>query len=341
VRPSRHGGAWRVWRGALLVLLLASGARTQSLYSLSVIVFYDQNANGVQDPGEKTRIPGALVEIAGRTGRSSAGSGQVILAEIPGGTHILSIQPGSLPPFYRAEPSLVVSIPESRLVHVGVTLPIGANRPNTYMAFGDSITDGEGSSSRAGYRKELESRLRRYFGQGVVINESVAGATTDRGVRRVASALDQHRPAYTLILFGTNDWDDSRASDVLARASVESLRRIIRRVQGAQSLPFVATAPPTNVGFDERATPERNQWLRSLNELIRAMVVEEGAALVDLEKAFLDEGELRGLFTDHVHPNDRGYKIIAEAFFDAITAAPTNGPRPPSSEATRRWTRRP
>jgi hypothetical protein len=56
-----------------------------------------------------------------------------------------------------------------------------------------------------------------------------------------------------------------------------------------------------------------------MNELIRLMVLEEGAVLADPHAAFLREPSLEALFVDHVHPNDDGYRLIAEAFFQAIT----------------------
>ena len=49
------------------------------------------------------------------------------------------------------------------------------------------------------------------------------------------------------------------------------------------------------------------------------MARKEGAALADLEAAFLDQDDLTQLFSDHIHPNDRGYQIMAHEFFKAIT----------------------
>jgi lysophospholipase L1-like esterase len=37
-----------------------------------------------------------------------------------------------------------------------------------------------------------------------------------------------------------------------------------------------------------------------------------------VEKAFLAAGDLPRLFSDHVHPNDAGYQLIAQTFFEAI-----------------------
>jgi hypothetical protein len=61
-----------------------------------------------------------------------------------------------------------------------------------------------------------------------------------------------------------------------------------------------------------------------MNELVRPMARQEGALLADLEAAFLREPALPPLFSDHIHPSDRGYEIIAREFFRAITT-PTAG----------------
>jgi lysophospholipase L1-like esterase len=56
-----------------------------------------------------------------------------------------------------------------------------------------------------------------------------------------------------------------------------------------------------------------------MNELIRDLAVEQGALLVDIEAAFRSEPNLVALYSDNIHPNDRGYAIMAETFFAAIT----------------------
>jgi lysophospholipase L1-like esterase len=70
------------------------------------------------------------------------------------------------------------------------------------------------------------------------------------------------------------------------------------------------------------------------NELIRALAREEGALLVDLHAAFQRSADPSSLFSDHVHPNDDGYDVIATAYFEALTrprgsgAAVAGGPGP-------------
>lgn len=193
-----------------------------------------------------------------------------------------------------------------------------APRPHTYMAFGDSITDGAGSSDELGYRPRLEAALRGRFGQAVVINEGTPAADSRRGQHSIAAALLRHRPAATLILLGTNDWDEAPREPA---STANALRRIVREVKARHSRPYLATIPPTNTGFDANVPPARNEWVARTNVLIRALTREEGAVLVDLHAAFVSAGAPAALFADGVHPNDRGYVVIADTFFTAVAGS--------------------
>jgi len=84
-------------------------------------------------------------------------------------------------------------------------------------------------------------------------------------------------------------------------------------------MPVISTIIPSNPSFNP---PERNEWVAGMNELIKAMARQEGAALADSYGAFTKAGNLPSLFFDHVHPNDAGYQLIAGAFFIAIARPP-------------------
>jgi hypothetical protein len=81
----------------------------------------------------------------------------------------------------------------------------------------------------------------------------------------------------------------------------------------------VGTIIPANPAVVDRQGPERNEWVARMNDLIRPMVREEGAVLADPHALFLEQPSLEDLFVDHVHPNDDGYRLIARAFFEALT----------------------
>ena len=97
--------------------------------------------------------------------------------------------------------------------------------------------------------------------------------------------------------------------------TIDSLRSIVRSVRAAKGLPLLATIIPANPNLNP---PERNDWVEQMDGLIRPMAREEGAVLVDLYAAF-DAQTLPPLFSDHVHPNDTGYDIMARTFFGAVS----------------------
>jgi lysophospholipase L1-like esterase len=284
-----------------------------------VTLFYDENEDGALQASEKVRVPDVVLELAGRAQATLNGSGQAVFAGLRPGSYPLLVRSETLPPFYSAPAALSVEVPGPGEVLVPLSLRIGANRPNTYLAFGDSITDGEGSGDREGFRRRLESRLRRHFGSASVIADGVSGASSDRGVRRINRSLERFHPAYALILMGTNDYDDAKDEESQVGSTLLSLQTILERVRRNGSIPVLATIPPTNVGFDARATPARNRWVSLVDERLASLASTQGALLADVHADFLAQGELGSLFVDHVHPSDRGYEIIAECFFRAIT----------------------
>src|SRR5687767_9474263 len=69
-------------------------------HAVGVALFYDENGNATLDAGESIRIPDAVVEIAGKQGRSAPLSGEVIIEGVPAGSHTLAVRASSLPPYY-------------------------------------------------------------------------------------------------------------------------------------------------------------------------------------------------------------------------------------------------
>ena len=289
-------------------------------YDVVAVVYYDENGDGRVDPGETVRMPDVELQVGTHSGRSEA-SGRTVIAGVPAGSPSVAVRAASLPPFYAAPVPVPATVPQpaGSDVMVGLKLPIGGNRPNTYMGFGDSITVGEGSSDDAGYRDRLEAKLRQRLGEAIVINQGLSGTRSNAGAQRIHQALPAERPAYTLILYGTNDWNQSECKNAFPCFTINSLRSIVQAVRGAQSLPLLATIPPCNLGMDDRCPASRQDWIHDMDELIRPLAREEGAVLVDIEAAFLAQPNLNALFVDHIHPNDAGYEIMASEFFSAIT----------------------
>lgn len=326
-RSAARARAAASWATAALAALSACGGgggpatppAPVPTYSLSVVVFYDENGNRVLDSRESVRLPGVVVTAGGQRATTAAG-GTATLAGVPGGAQQVAVDASSLPPYYQAA-ALDVQIPQVSQIVFPVTLPIGSNTPNNYMGFGDSITVGEGSRDGTGYLGPLQRRLVEHFGAATMINAGVEATRSNTGASRIDRNLDLNTPAYCLIQYGTNDWNDASCRNNFPCFTIDSLRAIVQSCKAKRTLPLLATIIPSNTGFNAFAPPSREEWVHMMDALVRDLARQESVVLVDLEAAFLAQGDLGRLFVDHVHPNDAGYQLMANTFFTAITAA--------------------
>jgi len=292
------------------------------IHAVGVALFYDENGNGTLDAAEGVRIPDAMIEIGGKQGRSAPVTGEAIIDGVPAGSQTLAVRASSLPPYYLPPaPSTLVVPQTSGTAFLPLTLPIGSNRPNVYLAFGDSITDGEGSSDGNGYASRLQRKLQSHLGRATIIKDGLAGTRSNRGSDRLPDSLTV-RPAYTLIHYGTNDWNAAECKVSPPCFTIDSLRRMVRDVKGRQGLPVLATIIPSNPAHSFNP-PGRTPWVSAMGARIRELATTEGAVLADLEAAFLRAPSMPALFTDHIHPNDAGYEVMAQAFFDALVRPAT------------------
>lgn len=285
---------------------------------VSGFVFYDENGNGVPDGAELVRLPSVGVSIGGQTGTTAAG-GRFSLASVPNGAQTAQARADTLPAYFTA-PSSSVTVPTSGDVPVAARLALGArNRPNVYLAFGDSITFGTGSSDGEGYVDDLRAQLRSFWGRADMANEGIPATRSYQGEARLPVDLASVRPAYTLILYGTNDWNEPDCRNAFPCFTVDALRAMVQDTKSAGAFPVVGTIPPVNPSFADRNAEERNDWVRRMNELVRQMAAAERVPVAEIHGDFLKQPSLPPLFADFLHPNDAGYQLISQAFFRAIT----------------------
>jgi lysophospholipase L1-like esterase len=289
-------------------------------HTVVVTVFYDENGDGQLQGDETARVPGVEVQVGGRTAVSEKRTGRAAVAGLSPGTHRVELRAATLPAFYRftaAAPTVAAPQPPGTEVHVPLVLDVGRNNRAVYMAYGDSITAGDGAfQHEGGYRSVLQTLLREHFGAGTVVDESQSGARSPNGALRIGASLNRQEPAYTLILFGTNDWQTGACRDAPPCDTVDNLRSMVGAARSIGSLPVLGTIPAVN---PDSAQDGRAEWVQRMNEFVRPMARAEGAALADVEAAFKRVSDMRSLFADRVHPNDRGYEIVAAEFMAAIS----------------------
>ena len=299
-------------------------------YSVTATVFYDQNGNGLLDGSEAVRVPGVQVVIGTGTGTSAPGTGLAVVNGIREGALTVAVRTESVPAYFQPAPPAAIQVPGATEVKVPLTLPIGSNNPNVYMGLGDSITNGDGSSDGKGYVLKLQNLLGPHFGRAEVHAIGRQGDTSEETAEVTRGTLRWFDPAYTLILLGTNDWQDQTCQKQGPSALLHDRRPALDR-RGREGL-----GQPARPGHDHPGEPGASA--RGTQRLARRDERHDPGPRAggerrprDLNADFKAAGSLPALFADDVHPNDVGYQVIAQGWWKAITrarsAAASSSPR--------------
>jgi len=204
------------------------------------------------------------------------------------------------------------------------------------VTFGDSITDGDGSTADANHRWPdlLAERLKEAGGAPVaVLNEGISGARvlSDRmGVNALArfdeDVLSHPHVDTVILMMGINDigWPGSPLDSGPAPSAedvIDGYKQLIARAHDHDIRIIGATLTPFAVAFkgtplegyysDEKEAKRVaiNDWIRNSKAFDGVIdfdaVVRDSANPKQIQKAF-DKG-------DNLHPNDAGYKAMADS----------------------------
>ncbi len=185
---------------------------------------------------------------------------------------------------------------------------------NQYTGFGDSITAAENQ----GYLPRLEALLVQRYGTAKVWNEGVGGETTVEGLARIDSAIEARESKYMLIMEGTNDIIFLEISTDTAAFNLEQMAS---RCLIAGMTPLVATIIPRNDWH--WYYPIYHNRIFDLNSKIQQFSNRLNVPLVDQFNAFYNYPASQGgwqslLLDDGVHPNAKGYQVMAETWFEGL-----------------------
>jgi acyl-CoA thioesterase-1 len=156
------------------------------------------------------------------------------------------------------------------------------------LAFGDSLTYGTGAAEAESYPAQLERLIGRR-----VVQAGVPGEVTAQALARLPQMLDEHSPKLLLLCIGGNDF----------------LRRLGLRQAEANVRAMVKLAKSRGIDVVLIGTPEPG-WMLSAPAFY-AEIAEEFR--VPYEEAVMAEVlKESALKSDAIHPNARGYRLIAE-----------------------------
>jgi lysophospholipase L1-like esterase len=199
-------------------------------------------------------------------------------------------------------------------------------RHSSYMAFGDSLTEGVVSLSStfltvdlpASYPTVLRNLLRaRYPTQSLtVINAGNAGElASGEGIRRVGSTLSANQPEVLLLMEGTNDLLFQQRGIEPALTALEAM---MAEAEARNIRVCLATIPPQRPGgFPDRSIVAG--IIPGFNDQVRALAARRNAILVDVYAGMKDDLSLLG--RDNLHPTPRGYEVMASIFEEALVRA--------------------
>lgn len=162
------------------------------------------------------------------------------------------------------------------------------------LSFGDSITHGTGAAKDQSYPSVLEG-LTGYQ----VINAGVPGETTEGGVGRLPGLLETHQPDLVILCEGGNDFLRRRSTTI----AKENLDRMIRQIRNSGADVILLGVP--QLGLFLEASP-------IYEELAKHHKI---PLLDDVLPDILGDRDLK---SDQIHPNDQGYRKLAEAIAEAI-----------------------
>ncbi|MBN2062402.1 MAG: arylesterase [Deltaproteobacteria bacterium] len=164
---------------------------------------------------------------------------------------------------------------------------------DTIVCFGDSLTYGTGAEEGMDY----PSQLSRLIGRDI-INAGIPGDTTASALSRIGNILDLN-PGIVFLTLGGNDLKNRVNKDI----AFSNLEIIITRLQDKGAMVVLG-------GIDVPV------WGRGFGDAYQDLAEKTGAILVP--NVYKDIIGKRHLMSDTIHPNSKGYTIMAKHFYEAI-----------------------
>ncbi len=181
--------------------------------------------------------------------------------------------------------------------------------PNRVVFLGDSITDGW--------------KLAQYFPDKPYVNRGIGGQTTPQMLVRMFPDVVNLQPAAVIILAGTNDISRNTGPET-AEMIEDNFRGMTELAQKHGIKVVLCSLTPVSDYTGRQQTERRppadilklNEWLKKYADEIHGVYADYYSALVD-ESGFLKDG----FSGDGLHPNDRGYALMAPIAQAAIEKA--------------------
>lgn len=216
--------------------------------------------------------------------------------------------------------------------------PLGAQESVAYIALGDSIAHGVGSSlpEKRGYPELLRGYLMEFTGSDVsLFNVAVPGETARSFLEDgqleafnevIDSLLEQRRTvSYVTMSLGGNEMLSQRYSSALERQQAlgdfrSSLDQAVSRVRaevGSNTAIVLTTYYDLSEG-DASVPSSDAWWIDEFNSVIRDVAMRYDARVANIDDVFRGQIDQLTLSPYDVHPKNQGYRAIAREIWTAL-----------------------
>ena len=162
------------------------------------------------------------------------------------------------------------------------------------LAYGDSLTYGYNVKRSESYPAKLEVLT------GIsVINSGVSGEVSAQGLKRLPKVLDEHHPQLLILCHGGND--------LLRKMDLEEMESNIR---GMIQLSLDRDIPVILLGV-----PKPGIFLSSFDVYKK---IANSMNIIFIEDLISDVLGKKSLKSDSIHPNKKGYNVMAEEIYSLL-----------------------
>lgn len=192
------------------------------------------------------------------------------------------------------------------------------------LFFGDSITYGEYDGVFGGWVDILKRYALQKFHEGngdelILFNLGIGGETTEGLLKRMPVELAARNSAdgnLVFISYGANDLAIKDGAYIVEpekfkeniKIAVQHAKQFSKDIYLVSILPIAQKIDGVVVGSGKLRT---NEEVIVYNQILKDIAVENSLSYIDFYNAVLEDKEIL-LSADGVHPNEKGYGIMAE-----------------------------
>lgn len=202
---------------------------------------------------------------------------------------------------------------------------IKIRKDSRIVFIGDSITDVKFNSKfrfkfrvKNIYATQLKKKFRKYSKKINVDIKGIASNRTYHVYDRLTKDCINLKPDVVIMLIGVNDaWENYGPENYppLLRPMEPHIREIFRRLRAELPDAQILYIMPFLIDAVEEKFPF-HKILDEYRELLKAVALEHGATVIDMQEVFNDAQKTtapKDLAVDGIHPTNLGHSIMAEA----------------------------